>query len=116
MATNKVYEEGDQLNLPVPSGVLSGAPTVAGQIPVVAQTDRDSSGNASCDLHGVYLLSVKGVIAGPANSAVAVGDIIYYTAGHTPVLDKDATGIRWGYALGTLTSGSTGTIQVKVGY
>lgn len=117
MATNRVYEMGDELLLPVPVGTLSGAPLCIGQIPCVAQTDRDANGNASVDCDGVYNLSVKGVITGPANSAVAVGDIIYYTAAHTPVLDKDATaGIRFGYALQMITSGSTATIQVKVGF
>jgi predicted RecA/RadA family phage recombinase len=116
MALNQVFAEGDKLNLPVPSGVLSGAPTVCGQIPVVAQTDRAADGTASCDLHGVYALSVKGVTNAAANIAVAAGDILYYTAGHTPVLDKDTTGIRYGYALQAVTSGATATINVKVGY
>jgi hypothetical protein len=89
---------------------------VVGQIPCVAQTDRDANGNASVDMDGVYNLSVKGVTNGAVNSAVAVGDLLYYNAAHTPVLDKDTTGIRWGYALQAVTSGATATIQAKVGY
>jgi predicted RecA/RadA family phage recombinase len=116
MATNQVFQEGDALLLPVAVGTLSGAPTVVGQMPCVAQTDRDANGNASVDCDGVYLLSTKGVTNGAVNAAIAVGALIYYNAAHTPVLDVDTTGIRFGYALQAVTSGATATIQIKVGY
>jgi hypothetical protein len=116
VATNRVYEEGDELLLPVVSGTVSGAPVIVGtSIPGVAQTDRDANGNASVDMDGVYNLSVKGINAG-GNSAIAIGDILYHTVADTPPLSIKATGVRFGYALQTVTSGATATIQVKVGY
>jgi predicted RecA/RadA family phage recombinase len=115
MATNQVYMEGDELLLPVASGTLSGAPVVVGQIPGVAQADRDANGNAPVDTDGVYTLSVKGINAG-GNAAVAYGDIVYFTTGDTPPLSVKATGVRFGYAMGAVTSGATTAIAVKLGY
>ena len=94
----------------------SGDPVLIGQIPGVAETAERADGNASIHLRGIYKLSVKGVITGPANQAIAAGDILYYSTGHTPKLDKDVGGVRFGYALDPVTSGSTATIRVKVGY
>src|SRR6266487_1814468 len=117
MARNRVRARGRQLLLTVASGKVSGDPVVDGQIPGVALTDRDTTtGKATVQMDGVFNLSVKGVITGPANQAVAEGDILYYTAGHTPNLDKDTGGVRFGYALAAVTSGATATIPVKIGY
>lgn len=110
MATNQVYQEGDEIFLAVASGVVSGDPVVIGQIPGVAQTDRDANGKASVDFDGVYSLSVKGPAA-----AVAVGDILYYAAG-TPLITNTNSGVRFGYALGAVSCGATTTISVKIGY
>jgi len=116
MAGNRTRVLGRQLSLTITDGgVASGDPCLAGQLSGVAMAAA-VSGVAVVDLMGVYSLSVKGVITGPANSAVAVGDILYYSAGHTPKLDKDTGGVRFGYALGVITSGSTATIEVKLGY
>lgn len=122
MATNLYMDEGRYLNgaASAPSTPVSGDPVLLGQIPGVALTGEGEGGNASgeitLDTGGVYNLSVKGENAG-GNSAVAKGDIIYYEAGQTPPLNKDATnGVRFGYALGTVGSGQTGTIPVKIGY
>jgi predicted RecA/RadA family phage recombinase len=112
VATNEVYEKGDQLNLPVPSGVVSGAPTFIGGMTGVAQTDRDTSGNASVDFAGVYSLSVKGA-NDAGNVAVAVGDPLFYVDADTPKLSKKSSGLFFGYALQTVGSGSTATIQVR---
>jgi predicted RecA/RadA family phage recombinase len=112
VATNEVFLNGQKLNLPVPSGVISGAPTAVGNMTVVAQTDRDSAGNASVDFEGVYTFSVKAV-NDAGNVAVAVGDPIYYIATDTPVLSKKSSGRFFGHALQTITSGSTATIQVR---
>lgn len=115
MATNQVYMEGDELLLPVASGTLSGAPVVVGQIPGVAQADRDANGNAPVDTDGVYTLSVKGIDQ-VGNSAVAYGDILYFTVADTPPISKKNTGVRFGYAMGTVASAGTGAIAVKIGY
>ena len=114
MAANKHFEMGIQLNLAVASGVLSGDPVVVGNLAGVALTDRDSSGNATVDFSGVYTLSVKGV-NDAGNVAVAVGDAIYFVSGDTPKLSKKSgAGILFGYALGAVTSSSTGSIDVKL--
>lgn len=104
------------MDLVVPSGVVSGAPVVDGNIPGVALIDRKTDGKATCQIDGVFMLSVKGVTNAAAGSAVAEGDIIYLSTGHTPVLDKDTTGVRFGYAMGAVLSTATTTIPVKVGY
>jgi predicted RecA/RadA family phage recombinase len=115
MAKNRVYEHGDQIPLPVPSGTVSGDPTAVGQIPCVALTDRDANGNASVQCDGVFSVPVKG-IDGSGNAAVAVGDVLYWVSGDTPKLSKKTSGVRWGYAMATVGSGATATIAAKVGY
>jgi len=115
MATNEVYELADTLYETVPSGRLSGDPVCVGQIPGVCLIDRDASGKATITRVGAHLLSVKG-IDGVGNSAVAVGDILYLTEADTPKISKKATGVRFGYADETVTSGGTATIRVILGY
>lgn len=122
MATNLYMKEGRYLNgaATQPATPVSGDPVLLGQIPGVALTGEAEGGNAAgeitIDTEGVYNLSVEGVNNG-GNSAVAIGDILYYEAGETPPINKDASsGVRYGYALGAVASGETGTIPVKVGY
>jgi len=53
----------------------------------------------------------------PLMIPLAAGDILYYEAGQTPPINKDATnGVRFGYALAAVSSGATTTIAVKIGY
>lgn len=113
MATNRVHESGDKLRIAVASTVASGDPVVVGEIGGgVAITDYDSAdGAATVDFHGVYNLSVKGA-NDAGNSAVAVGDALYYVTGDTPVLSKKQSGVFFGYALEAVNSGSTTTIMV----
>lgn len=118
MAKNRVLAVGNRLSAAatVPTTPVSGDPVLVGQLPGVALTDERADGTTSIQTDGVFNLSVKGENAG-GNSAVAVGDIIYYEAGQTPPLNKDATnGVRFGYALATVGSGATATIAVKIGY
>lgn len=116
MATNEVYAPGvTTLNCvpTAPTTVDSGDPVLLGKLPGVALTDEDSDGNATIAISGVFQLSVKGE-DGSGNSAVAAGDILYYDS---DVINKDVTnGTRFGYALGAVTSGSTSTIDVLIGY
>jgi predicted RecA/RadA family phage recombinase len=116
MAKNRVYESGRKLSLAAtdPATPVSGDPVVVGQMPGVALTDERADGTTSIDFEGVYTLPVRGVNGG-GNSAVAVGDILYYVSGDTPKLSKKDTGVRYGYALGSVNAGATATIQVKVG-
>lgn len=117
MALNQVYEFGDSLSLAAtdPATPASGDPVIIGQLPAVAETAERTDGTTSVYTEGAFNLSVKGVDGG-GNSAVAVGDIIYYVTADTPKLSKKNTGVRFGYALGTVGSGSTATIAVKIGY
>lgn len=121
MAGNKVYETGVRLSAVCtdPAVPASGDPVLIGQIPAVALTAERTDGTTSVQTDGVFDLSVKGVTTAAANSAVAVGDLIYYVPGNTPKLSKavgDAGAVRFGYALKVVASGATTTIHVKVGY
>jgi predicted RecA/RadA family phage recombinase len=117
MAKNRVHAVGNHLSLAAtdPTTPASGDPVVVGQLPGVALTDERADGTTSIQTNGVFNLSVKG-IDGSGNHAVAVGDIIYYVSGDTPKLSVKNTGVRFGYALATVGSGSTATIAVKIGY
>lgn len=117
MAKNRKYVEGDNLSVVVtnPAAPVSGDPVRYGQRPGVALTDERADGTTSVQFDGVFELSVQGVDQG-GNSAVAAGDILYYTDADTPKLSKKNTGVRFGYAKGTVGSGATATIEVIVGY
>src|SRR5262245_46372767 len=128
MSTNQRHMRGKAIVLPVASGVTSGAPCVCGQIPGVAETDRDANGNAAVNTEGTYAIAVK-AIDGGGNSAVVAGDILYHTAADTPPVSKKNTGVRFGYAENTdpatvnaavpnplIAAGATATIQVRLGY
>lgn len=123
MATNVIYEDGDQLVCAPTENVgaatvASGDPVVVGQRPGVALTDADDTiangGECTVKFKGVIEHIVEGK-DGAGNAAVAEGDIVYLDAGK---LNVDGTnGIRYGYALGAVASGGTTTaIQVAIGY
>jgi predicted RecA/RadA family phage recombinase len=112
MAKNYV-QEGKILRLAVPQGTVSGDPVVVGQLAGVALVDRDADGYSQVQLEGVFSLSVKGV-DGVGDSAVAVGDAIYYVSADTPPLSKKNTGVLFGYALEAVTAGATATIKVRL--
>jgi hypothetical protein len=119
MATNRVLANGRDLKVicTLPVTPAAGDPCIVGNIPGVALGIEDADGYAVIDTKGVYALSCKGVTTGAAGSAIEPGDIIYYTSGHTPVLDKYLlSGVRFGYALEHVDSGATKTINVKIGY
>jgi len=117
MAENIVHENGDQLfrkvSLPA-SGAKSGDPVLVGQKPGVALIDQDADGNATVKFNGSASLPVKGTTG--SDSAVAVGDILYYVSANTPKLSKTTSGVRFGYAAETVGSGATATITVDIGY
>lgn len=99
-----------------PTTPASGAPVIRGNQAGVALTAERSDGTTTVALDGVFELSVKGVDSS-GNSAVAVGDRIYYQSGDTPKLSKKATdGIFIGYAAGAVDSAATATIPVEIGY
>ena len=121
MSTNEVFDNGDWLSVTCshPTTPASGDPVRYGELVGVAQTAERADGKTSVTFKGVHLLSVKGVDGG-GNSAVAVGDKIYYVDADTPVLSKKNTGRFVGHAVetatnaGTVGSGSTATIPVRL--
>lgn len=120
MATNRKHVLARQIKAACtyPATPASGDPVLIGMLPGVALTNEDTDGNTIVDTGGSYMLSVLGSAAsGATGSAVAVGDILYYVDGHTgSVICKQATGVRFGYALGAVVDGATTSIEVKLGY
>lgn len=135
MATNIIFDHGDHISLPVPSGTKAGDPVRVGGLNGVAVTDRANestgpfntdgtlntaynagggnvAGNASVWLVGAASLLVKG-------TGIAPGDPIYWDAAATPKLTKTNSGSlpEYGHALAagvTATSGNeTVTVRIK---
>ena len=117
MAKNIKFEDGSQLSVVCthPATPASGDPVRVGDRCGVALTAERADGTTTVKFDGVATLSVKAVNAG-GNSAVAVGDTLYYVDADTPVLSKKVAGVRFGYALAAVTSGATASIDVAVGY
>lgn len=112
MAKNYI-QDGEKLLLTVTAGKKSGEPVAVGQITGVALVDADANNKTTVDTEKVYDLSVK-AIDGGGNSAVTVGDAIYYVEADTPNLSKKNTGVLFGYALEAINAGATDTINVKL--
>lgn len=114
MATNIVHEDGEQLRVvcSAPTAPKSGDAVLVGQLPGVALVDEEADGYTTVKFNGAATLPVKGETT--TNAAVNYGDILYYDSG---VINKDSTnGVRFGYALGSVSSGATTSILVKIGY
>lgn len=118
MATNRIYEDAYHLSVVCtsPTTPASGDPVRYGNLTGVALTAESEGGNASgytsVDFGpSVWDLSVKG-IDDSGNSAVAVGDAIFYVDADTPKLSKKSSGYFFGFATETVGSGSTDTINV----
>lgn len=114
MATNKI-QDGNVLRLPVGSTVKSGDPVVVGTaLHGVALTDYSATdGKASVAMGGVYKFSAK-AIDGSGNSAIAIGDRLYYVTGDTPPISKKASGAFFGVALQEVAIGLTASIDVLI--
>lgn len=115
MATNLKYDgvSGLRVQCSHPASPSSGDPVRYGEMTGVALTDEDGDGYTVVDFAPgkVWDLSVKGV-DGSGNSAVAVGDKLYYVDADTPVLSKKDTGRFFGFANEAVASGATSTIEV----
>lgn len=105
--------KGDKITIVGPSGGLaSGQPYMAGDLPVVAETDIPEGvlGSAACT--GVYEFPCKGV-NDAGGAAIAFGDQIYLDGVE---LNKDSAGGKpFGNALGVVASGGTASIKVRLG-
>lgn len=120
MATNAVHNEGRKLSVTCshPTTPSSGQPVRVGQSVGVAVTDERTDGTTTVDFgDGVYDLSVKGV-NDAGNSAVAVGDQLFYVDADiddgTGFLSKKDSGYFFGFANEAVTSGATATVEVRV--
>jgi hypothetical protein len=114
MGTNFI-QPGVDIKLATGTGLSANDPFLYGDfLPCVLMTDAETASPyyAVCRTSGVFDLSVKA--NNGIDSAVAVGDQIFYTAGSTQKLDKVATGKPFGVALETVDSGATATIQVRL--
>ena len=115
MAKNLIYGEAKGIGVVCsdPAAPDSGDPVRFGELTGTALVDENSVGETVVDFTpgNVYDHSVKGV-DGSGDSAVAVGDKIYYVDADTPKLSKKATGRFFGFAMEAISSGGTDTIQV----
>jgi hypothetical protein len=92
----------------------------AGMVGVAFKSAGAATDKIAVDTEGIWALScVAANYSG--NSAIAVGDQLYIggTPGFNPasgvgIISKDATGVPFGRALSTLTTGYTGIVAVKV--
>lgn len=105
------------IELTVPVGTVSGDPVEFGSLlHGMALTTRDSNGKATVKLNCLYIaeFTVEAKVAG-GNSAVALYDVLYFDTAETIKINKDGTnGYPFGVALGTVSSGSSGAINVAV--
>lgn len=96
-----------------PTTPASGDPVRFGEMTGVALAAEAADGETVVDFTpgNIWDLSVKGV-DGSGNSAVAVGDKIFYVDADTPKLSKKATGRFFGFAMEAIATSETDTIQV----
>lgn len=118
MASNIIKQPGWSLSVVCsdPTTPQTGGPVRFGEMTGIALTDEGEGGNIATETTvyfgpGVFDLSVKSV-DDSGNSAVAVGDTIYYVDADTPKLSKKASGYFYGFAMETVEAGATATINV----
>jgi predicted RecA/RadA family phage recombinase len=110
---NKV-QDGKNLYLATAENAESGDPMVLGGfLPVVLGTDAEAASpyKAAVETEGVFDLSVEAA-DDDGNSAVTLGDAIYYNSSDDPVLSKKSAGEFYGVALEAIEAGETDTIKV----
>lgn len=123
MATNRKFADKPKTRrYPVASNAVAGDPLCIGGIPCVLLTSYEAhDGCATVQLDGSFTLDYSskdsgGVSGADRNVVGAVGDIVYYNSGDTPVLSARAGGTRFGYLAETATSGQHATKVIQIGY
>jgi predicted RecA/RadA family phage recombinase len=121
MATNQMFNHGDQFTVPAadvtePATPESGDALLVGDaLPAVALTDIYANGagvdTITVKTNGVYDLPVEAEAA-----AVGIGDRLYYDAGDEGLNNSASGNVIFGYALGAVDNGATATIPVKLGH
>lgn len=103
-----------KLTQPAAGGKVTD-PGLVGDRPCVLMSDQDAAGYATVAFGATVRVSVKGE-DNAGNSAVAIGDKLYYDAAATPTkINKDATnGVRYGTAVEAVSSGATSTVPVDL--
>lgn len=114
MTMNDVYRNAVVVSNPTTPA--SGDPVRYGLMTGVALTAKAGGGNAATYTTVDFgprgwNLSVKGV-NDSGNSAVAVGDALFYVDADTPKISKKSTGYFFGFANAVVGSGLTATIEV----
>jgi|SRR5690554_2259481 len=120
MATNQVYNDGVQFDVPVsavdsPASPGSGDAVLIGSLPAVALTDpwtdADGVSRITVKTNGVYELAVTS-----EGTAISIGDIVYYDTGDSGLNNSSGGNTHFGYALAPVDNAATATIPVKIGY
>lgn len=113
MAKNVIFEDGDNLSLPVKADTQSGDPVLVSAdltsgLVGVALTDEGEGGNpdgyASVQMKGVVDISVTGAVT-------VIGAPVYITAAN--VVNVTNTNVLYGYALET-KGASASVIRVRI--
>jgi predicted RecA/RadA family phage recombinase len=112
MALNFI-QAGENVELPVTSGAKSGDPDLVNQLAAVLLWDANDQNRAVCAVTGVFKLTVYGRSDG-ANKKVYVGDSLYWDAGDGQINKDSTNGVFFGYALDTVTAGSSAAIPVRL--
>jgi predicted RecA/RadA family phage recombinase len=112
MAKNRVYEDAEQLTLPVIAGTVSGSPVIAGMLVGVALTNRDANGNATVQVgDGAWNVTVT------AAGNITIGQPIYITSATYALTDAASAGKQlFGHALTTSTGAGAKTITVRAAH
>lgn len=107
---NLVFERGDEIQLPVIAGTLSGSPVIVGMLVGVAKTDRDANGNASVKVgNGVATLTVT------ATGNITIGQPIFITSTTYALTDAAGAGKQvFGHAVSASSGSGSKSIKVRL--
>lgn len=115
MAKNSLYDDAQNLKVPVPEGTKSGDPVLVGaaKAPGYALIDADDNDEATVAFGPCGAKFEVEAKNGESNSAVAVGDTIYIDS-EGELSKTSSGGTVFGMALGVVKSGEKDVIGVKI--